>query len=47
MFGQFKEYARTPGYIMANIFKKKSTKNVNYYTSPSYSESTNTIKMIK
>lgn len=25
MFGQFKEYARTPGYIMANIFKKKST----------------------
>ena len=24
MFGQFKEYARTPGYIMANIFKKKS-----------------------
>ena len=25
MFGRFKEYARTPGYIMANIFKKKST----------------------
>ena len=25
MFGQFKEYARTPGYIMANIFKNKST----------------------
>ena len=25
MFGQFKEYARTPGYIMANIVKKKST----------------------
>ena len=25
MFGQFKEYARTSGYIMANIFKKKST----------------------
>ena len=25
MFGQSKEYARTAGYIMANIFKKKST----------------------
>ena len=25
MFGRFKEYAKTSGYIMADIFKKKST----------------------
>lgn len=25
MFGKFKEYAKTKGYIICNMFKKKST----------------------